>query len=104
MATAQTGGGDKVAINFKPPSLITNPVSGLNGAIPTQWDSQWQTYTDLSKEQIVAFQAMPEWQNFVNQFNSWLNPGPLQTNSGIAPSLTVAAAQAIQAGPVSKIS
>ena len=34
--------------------------SGLNGAIPTVYDPDWGTYTDLSPAQIAAFQAFPQ--------------------------------------------
>ncbi len=43
-----------------------NRNSGLNGALPNAYDSNWQLYTDLTPAQIAAFQAMPEWQNFLN--------------------------------------
>lgn len=66
-------------------------ISGLNGALPTTWDAGWQLYTDLTKEQIAAFQAMPEWQIFVADHTAWE-----QSPSGVAPSLTVEAVQTLQ--------
>src|SRR5690242_10426132 len=35
-------------------------LSGLNGALPTVYDPNWQRYTDLSPAQIAAFQAFPQ--------------------------------------------
>jgi hypothetical protein len=35
-------------------------LSGLNGAIPAVYDPMWQTYTDLSPTQILAFQGFPQ--------------------------------------------
>jgi len=35
-------------------------LSGLNGQTPKEFMPEWQTFTDLSQEQIAAFQAMPE--------------------------------------------
>lgn len=35
-------------------------LSGLNGAIPKKFDPLWQSYTDLSNDQIAAFQGFPE--------------------------------------------
>lgn len=32
---------------------------------PTAYDQNWQLYTNLTKDQIVAFQAFPEWATFV---------------------------------------
>ncbi len=43
------------------PTRIKTIRSNLKGAIPKQYDPAWQTYTDLSPEQIAAFQAFPEW-------------------------------------------
>lgn len=70
------------------PSPQPNRISGLNGAIPTQWDAGWQFYTDLTPDQVAAFQAMPEWQDFLRSFNAWVNPAGLNVSSEAAPSLT----------------
>lgn len=51
--------------NYKP-SPQPKRISGLNGALPTAYDDGWQLFTDLSPEQIAAYQAMPEWQNFLD--------------------------------------
>lgn len=84
----------------QPPALPIQTNSGLNGAAPTTWAPNWQTFTDLSATQIAAYQAMPEWQNFVAQFNNWqtnLNStSGIQVSSGQAPSLTVAYVQSLQ--------
>lgn len=47
-------------------------VSGLNGALPIAYDDKWQTYIDLSQEQIAAFQAFPEWGTKVAAHNAFL--------------------------------
>ncbi len=72
--------------NFSPSPLL-NRNSGLKGAIPTVWDANWQIYTDLSKDQIAAFVAMPEWKDFVQSFNVWQRSG----KTASPPSLTVPA-------------
>lgn len=77
------------------PQSPINIVSGLNGAIPTVWDSNWQLYTDLSSAQIAAFQAMSEWQTFVTSFQDWENSLSnifLVGSAGAAPSLTASTA------------
>lgn len=75
----------------RPPIQTTNikTISGLKGNIPTQWDAQWQLYTDLTPDQIAAFKAMPEWTNFKASYDAWL-----QNPVGSAPSLTVKAVNA----------
>jgi hypothetical protein len=63
-----------------PPGII----SSLNGALPTQYDPGWQSYTDLSVEQIAAFQAFPQdltkyigirrWQTEINAWPAGSKP------------------------------
>jgi hypothetical protein len=53
-----------------PPKLYAGP------AIPIEWDPNWQTYTNLTKAQIAAFQAMPQDLTFYVQHKSWLSAEP----------------------------
>lgn len=62
-----------------------NTISGLNGALPKFYVSNWQIYTDLSQEQITAFQSFPEWATIVGQYNSFLVSNNLSSSFGSAP-------------------
>jgi hypothetical protein len=42
------------------PSRTAKPVLYTGPAVPTTYDPTWQTYTNLTKAQIAAFQGMPQ--------------------------------------------
>jgi hypothetical protein len=54
-----------------PPVLYTGP------AVPTEWDAKWQSYTNLTRAQISAFQAMPQDLLFYAQHKTWRAAEPL---------------------------
>ncbi len=56
----------------RPKKLVVNQNSGLNGAIPTKWDKDWQLYTDLTPSQVKAFQSFPEMEEKIASHNTWL--------------------------------
>lgn len=71
----------KFNLQMPSPSPPVKRNSGLNGAIPSVWDSGWQLYTDLSTEQVAAFQAMPQWQTLVQSSNQTAqSPSPPVTS------------------------
>lgn len=43
----------------QPSTLYVGP------ATPTAYDSNWQTYTNLTPDQMAWFKAQPEWQNYL---------------------------------------
>lgn len=73
----------RLPISTTPAPIISN----LNGAIPTAYDPNWQTYTDLTREQILAFQSMPEWQNFL----SFVAMSPSTATTGVSTTVVDAA-------------
>lgn len=51
---------------------------------PTEYDPRWQSYTDLSQEQIAAFKAMPEYLiKYARQVRWQAEIAPLTLPSGI---------------------
>lgn len=49
--------------NFVPSPQPNRTYSGPT--VPQSYDPNWQFFSNLTKDQILWFQAQPEWQNFL---------------------------------------
>lgn len=57
---------------YPPPSSMPKRPYPLGTAIPTVYDGSWRSYTDLTKDQIAAFQAFPQDLLKYNAGQRWL--------------------------------
>jgi hypothetical protein len=62
-----------------PPLLYESPAGskGNDGALPSEYDTKWQLWTNLTKEQVEKFQSFPQWQAFMKEH------GPPVWGSGV---------------------
>jgi hypothetical protein len=60
---------DIAAPTIPPPKLYESPPGSKSndGALPIEYDTKWQLWTNLTKEQIEKFQSFPEWQAFMKE-------------------------------------
>lgn len=73
----------EAVLNSKPP-MYSGP------EIPTAFDPNWQSFVNLTPDQIAWFQAQPEWRNFLA--SAELNP---------AATVTINTNSLLNAGPIS---